>query len=35
LLDAVTTGLRDRFSIGHATVQIESPRPEEMFFRGR
>jgi cobalt-zinc-cadmium efflux system protein len=35
LLDAVTKGLRDRFSIGHATVQIESPKPEEMFFHGR
>jgi cobalt-zinc-cadmium efflux system protein len=35
LLGTVTTGLRDRFSIGHVTVQIESPKPEEMFFRGR
>jgi cobalt-zinc-cadmium efflux system protein len=35
LLEAVTTGLRDQFAIGHVTVQIESPKPEEMFFRGR
>jgi|SRR5579864_183230 len=35
LLDAVTTGLRDQFAIGHVTVQIESPKSEEMFFRGR
>jgi cobalt-zinc-cadmium efflux system protein len=35
LLAVVTTGLRDRFAIGHVTVQIESPKPEEMFFRGR
>ena len=35
LLETVTTGLRDQFSIGHVTVQIESPKPEEMFFRGR
>jgi cobalt-zinc-cadmium efflux system protein len=35
LLATVTAGLRDQFAIGHATVQIESPKPEEMFFRGR
>ena len=35
LLSVVTTGLRDQFAIGHVTVQIESPKPEEMFFRGR
>jgi cobalt-zinc-cadmium efflux system protein len=35
LLGTVTSGLRDRFSIGHVTVQIESPKAEEMFFRGR
>jgi cobalt-zinc-cadmium efflux system protein len=35
LLGVVTTGLRDQFAIGHVTVQIESPKPEEMFFRGR
>jgi cobalt-zinc-cadmium efflux system protein len=35
LLAVVTTGLRDQFAIGHVTVQIESPKPEEMFFRGR
>jgi cobalt-zinc-cadmium efflux system protein len=35
LLSVVTAGLRDQFAIGHVTVQIESPKPEEMFFRGR
>jgi cobalt-zinc-cadmium efflux system protein len=35
LLDAVTTGLRGAFAIGHVTVQIESAKPIEMFFRGR
>jgi cobalt-zinc-cadmium efflux system protein len=35
LLETVTTGLREQFAIGHATVQIESPKAEEMFFRGR
>jgi cobalt-zinc-cadmium efflux system protein len=35
LLDAVTTGLREQFALGHVTVQIESPKAEEMYFRGR
>jgi cobalt-zinc-cadmium efflux system protein len=35
LLAAVTSGLSSQFSIGHVTVQIESPKPEQMVFRGR
>jgi cobalt-zinc-cadmium efflux system protein len=35
LLQTVTAGLNETFAIGHATVQIESPKPEEMFFRAR
>jgi cobalt-zinc-cadmium efflux system protein len=34
VLATVTAGLKERFAIGHATVQIESPKPVEMFFRG-
>jgi cobalt-zinc-cadmium efflux system protein len=35
LLETVTAGLAKQFSITHVTVQIESPRPEELPFRGR
>ena len=35
LLGQVLQGLRERFQIGHVTVQIESPPREEMFFRSR
>jgi cobalt-zinc-cadmium efflux system protein len=35
ILDVVLQGLRDRFQIAHVTVQIESPKREEMFFRPR
>lgn len=35
LLGAVLQGIRERFAIGHVTVQIESPPREDMFFRGR
>jgi cobalt-zinc-cadmium efflux system protein len=35
LLEAATTGLRDRFAIGHVTVQIEVAKPIQMVFRGR
>lgn len=35
LLDSVTAGLREMFAIGHVTVQIESPKAEEVLFHGR
>ena len=35
ILAVVLQGLRNRFQIAHVTVQIESPKPEEMFFRAR
>jgi cobalt-zinc-cadmium efflux system protein len=35
LLETVTTGLSSEFSIRHATVQVESPRAEQMVFRAR
>jgi cobalt-zinc-cadmium efflux system protein len=34
LLATATSGLREKFSIAHATIQIEAPKPVEMFFRG-
>ena len=35
ILGVVLQGLRERFHIAHVTVQIESPKREEMFFRAR
>ena len=35
ILGVVLDGLRERFQIIHVTVQIESPKREEMFFRAR
>ena len=34
LLNTVTSGLAREFKITHVTVQIESPRPEELRFKG-
>jgi cobalt-zinc-cadmium efflux system protein len=34
LLETVTTGLSREFAIGHSTIQIESPKPEALVFRG-